>query len=694
MKELTYIISELTECENEISKNVKRVYDFDYQIISDDSSLSLAVKSFKEQLGNFSKALNCKVGKIQNTILTQMKCFLIQQVGESRSRIAKSGAVENEFKGLLNELSSSKSLFHSLANSVEEVKISYEIAKLNSSVKAEQKLKLESKLNQLVKEAKDSENQYISNLSTCNTYKKFYVEKVEEILDSFQAMEVEYNKFMKKVLIDYNNDLLNFHKECINNIEKDLVIIDKVDPDNDILLIVNKHQTNILPPTKLEYVPYQTQSDKVKITKSIDMSNCYNISVNELTSTIRNFMKSTFLTEVPDSDNQQELKVFNEIKGILNGSWDGRVIDEADKKTFSKHMKEKIFRKYFLTCLNKFRINGMFILDSEAYNNIVDLLTRLLDICNTEKDYESMKFCMILSQTFYKAYPLVHNYINSEYKEQLHKDSFVNIGSLASPQISTQLNQGDQEKESNILIKILNEGGLNSEKSINNYENSPRGYDADGLKPNSSHDEAIKRKKNNKELAELALSSPRIFVQNGLQSHEALSSLENWTGMIKYSIKEELSTKSGLYLSDNPLIRTEISNSKEIINEMLKNISFGQLISFSFNMITFGFTKEQVTDIINNICTTHEIPQELQFIIHQKVEECSEEARETVRKDIVDKNISHTVDEEFNSIIKRSKSADKLIECGHHLSSSPKSSEVKSILIDNTQAGENEEESR
>lgn len=653
MKELTYIISELTECENEISKNVKRVYDFDYQIVSDESSLNAAVRTFKEQLGNFSRALNCKVGRIQSSILTQMKCFLIQQVGESRSRIAKSGAIENEFKGILNELSSSKSLFHSLANSVEESKINFEIAKLNSNIKADQRLKLENKLNLLIKEAKDSEHQYISNLSTCNTYKKFYVEKIEEILDSFQTMEVDYNKFMKKVLVDYNNELLNFHKECISNLEKDLVILEKADPDNDILLMINKHQTNILPPTKLEYVPYQTQSDKLKIMKSIDMSiSSANISVNELTSNIRNFMKSTFLTEVPDSDNQQELKVFNEIKGILNASWDGRAIDEADKKAFSKQMKEKIFRKYFLTCLNKFRINGMFILGSKAYSNIVDLLNRLLDICNIEKDFESMKFCMILSQTFYKASPLVHNYISTEYKIQLHRDSFVNIGSLASSQ--AQINESEQEKDNNILIKILNDGGLTCDKSLD--------YEVEALKQTSSHDEEMKRKKNSKELAVLTLSAPRIFVQNGLQSHEALLSLENWIGMIKYSIKEELSTKSGLYLSDNPLIRTEISNSKEIISEMLKNISFGQLISFSFNMITFGFSKEQVTEIICNICATHDIPQELQIVIHQKVEECSEEARETISKDIVDQNITHTVREQFNSVVRKSKSADKLIE--------------------------------
>lgn len=66
-------------------------------------------------------------------------------------------------------------------------------------------------------------------------------------------------------------------------------------------------------------------------------------------------------------------------------------------------MREKKYRKYFLTCLNKFRIAGLFTIEERSFNFLGELLMRILDETMREKDFESAKFCMILSQTFYRV---------------------------------------------------------------------------------------------------------------------------------------------------------------------------------------------------------------------------------------------------------------------------------------------------
>src|SRR4051794_33012757 len=69
-----------------------------------------------------------------------------------------------------------------------------------------------------------------------------------------------------------------------------------------------------------------------------------------------------------------------------------------------KYIKDKKHRRFFLTCINKFRIAGLFTVDEKSFTFLGELLLRILDETLKEKDYESAKFCMIISQTFYKIH--------------------------------------------------------------------------------------------------------------------------------------------------------------------------------------------------------------------------------------------------------------------------------------------------
>lgn len=60
--------------------------------------------------------------------------------------------------------------------------------------------------------------------------------------------------------------------------------------------------------------------------------------------------------------------------------------------------------------MNKFRISGLFTLEEKSYSTIAELLNRILDEINMQKDFESAKYCMILSQTFYKPSSDINNH--------------------------------------------------------------------------------------------------------------------------------------------------------------------------------------------------------------------------------------------------------------------------------------------
>jgi hypothetical protein len=70
-------------------------------------------------------------------------------------------------------------------------------------------------------------------------------------------------------------------------------------------------------------------------------------------------------------------------------------------ETLIELLKEKKYRLTFLFHLNKQRSEGKFTLTFDCYNIIGDILNHILDLIVNDKDYESARYCIILSQTFH-----------------------------------------------------------------------------------------------------------------------------------------------------------------------------------------------------------------------------------------------------------------------------------------------------
>jgi hypothetical protein len=181
----------------------------------------------------------------------------------------------------------------------------------------------------------------------------------------------------------------------------------------------------------------------------------------------------------------------------------------------------------------------MFTLDEKSFTFVGELLLKVLDETLKEKDYESAKFCMIISQTFYKV----------------HSD------------------------------------------------------------PNQ----------------------PRLFLQEAIQSHDIWKQTEFWEGIIKYSINEEIHNHRSFHNYYN-----ESQSEKQM---RLQSIGFGQLLSFSFNMLSFEIGKEKVRDLIKNFSKLYKIPDEMSIQIIKSVDEYSATIDQQVKMEMVDDNLSAISDE-------------------------------------------------
>lgn len=88
------------------------------------------------------------------------------------------------------------------------------------------------------------------------------------------------------------------------------------------------------------------------------------------------------------------------IRNVVHEIWNAKKIDF---KELNKLLKKEDLRIIILREINQYRIEGIFILDEVSYENLASVFNIILNISKKVKDYESIKNCMILSQTFYKS---------------------------------------------------------------------------------------------------------------------------------------------------------------------------------------------------------------------------------------------------------------------------------------------------
>jgi hypothetical protein len=204
-----------------------------------------------------------------------------------------------------------------------------------------------------------------------------------------------------------------------------------------------------------------------------------------------------------------------------------------------KYIKEKRYRKYSLICINRFRIKGLFTLEDKSFTLIGEFLNRILDENLKEKDFEGTKFCMIISQTFYK--------------------------------VSADMNK------------------------------------------------------------------PRIFLQEAIDSHEIWKQTDFWEGIIKFAMNEQIHNQH--------VYHTYISESANDKQTRIQSVAFGQLVIYTYNMLSFYISKEKVKETINIFFKIYKLPEEMEIQILKSIEDYSPSTDQQIKNEIVDDNLSIICDE-------------------------------------------------
>lgn len=424
-KALLYIISQKNEIEYEYSESLKYLYkqfisQFDNYMSSshsktfNENSLNITINIFINNLKYESELYANHSKEIINNLIKPLEGFIMNQCEISYELIGLMESYEKEFKLVCQQIEQKKNNFHQAGKNVENALKKLEIMKKKQNSKDEEN-NTGCKLLNLEDNDNDNENEhdaikkfedifrknadtgkllrieYEEYIKKANEERERYIKLCEHIYDKIQNLDEEYIKMMKNHL----QILINKEMNLIESIQKDKVnilqYVNKINVENDIKVFINSKITKFDPPKPFEYMDYKPDM-VLRSRKS------HNGTVqNEINLKIINNLNQIFKFEKPITNLKEEENI-NFINETVNDIWDGLNYNNNKLEIL---FKEHNYRLRFLRMLNQYRVEGIFLLQNISFKNFCMIISSLLEKSIEYEDYECIKFCMILSQTFY-----------------------------------------------------------------------------------------------------------------------------------------------------------------------------------------------------------------------------------------------------------------------------------------------------
>ena len=424
-KTLLYIISQKNDIDYEYSESLKYLFNqyitqFDAHqeqinsnIDNEKNTLNKAIKSLINGLKMESELYLNHTKNILANFIKPLEGFIMNQceISNEFSRLMKS--YEKEFMNAYKQVEDKQLNFFQGGKSIENAinkleKIKYKNKKENYDKNIEEKninnndididdeeKEMIEKMNEILEKNKMTSKQlqldYQEYIKKANVEREKYIKLSENLYDKVQRLDEEFIKQMKTKIIFLTENELKLIDNIKNNISSTLQLSKEINIENEINLFINSKSTKFSHPKLFEYVDYNPYIILRNRKGHIDAIE------SEISSKIVECLKETFKYD-KTKDNLIQEENIKFINDTVNDIWDG---NKYNDNKLEKLFKDHIYRMNFLHMLNQYRVEGVFILQNESFQNFTKTLSSILEKSIIDKDYESIKYCMILSQTFY-----------------------------------------------------------------------------------------------------------------------------------------------------------------------------------------------------------------------------------------------------------------------------------------------------
>ena len=400
--ELSYFV----EIENSTKNNNKNILLDDlYNIFLEN------IKNESLLYKKYSKSIKSNLNKLEQNIKIQY------EMNSHLNELFKT--YQLKFKKVIQNVKDFKEKYENSGKLVEKSKKEYEIMREEIESQKEineadnlryKKCKEENK--QKLKEAKKRQKDYEDYLVVANKEREKYIELSEKIYDLAQKLDNEYIELVKNNINIFLNSESDLNYKIITENKNILKNVELINFNWEIEQFANSKFPKFSLPKPFiyeQYNPYLFLRERRTKDHHTENKEIYKIIVNDLNHL---FLSEKYKLNISDDNNNNQndennknsnktkIEDIDYIRNSVHDIWNSKKIGFYKMKSLLINDELRII---FLREINQYRNEGIFILDQTSYDNLAKAFNILINISYDIKDYESIKACMILSQTFYES---------------------------------------------------------------------------------------------------------------------------------------------------------------------------------------------------------------------------------------------------------------------------------------------------
>ena len=242
---------------------------------------------------------------------------------------------------------------------------------------------------QLTSDALKSFEIYQESVDKANALREDSINKQKHLLNTYKNIEEEVGKINTNILniffekLKYQKEFIEKRKNEIENIKNN------INTRKDIKQLILNLASNEKPEEKYLFINFPTTIDLNK-SESNEEFRIYTQSIH--------FIQDIVKGEYPKYNEKLE-KEKNNMREELYTLF--REYSKDGEEKLLEFIKNKDIHNYFLVLLSKLRTNNRFKQKPPLIDLLGIIINKILDVAEQEKNYDKVRNCIILSQTFF-----------------------------------------------------------------------------------------------------------------------------------------------------------------------------------------------------------------------------------------------------------------------------------------------------
>ena len=397
------IITKYQQALTDFSKSIDNIKHKNADIVDakeKGNTIDLAITNFKQALKSHVDEFKECSNHMKKSIINPIIKTIDDKYTEEKELYYQYNKSKNLYNNSKINLEKARKEFEASAKICESNIFNMIQSKYQALNSEEDLVKYEERMKLSITNTKNLEDKYFKLFEDANKARENEINKQKELLKFYQIINTDF--YLKlNCIISY---FIPMVKKMFTSILLSMDALDyrfkNINIQQDMNNFIEKNKTDFKRDDPIPFIPYTPEADLTKNFAGIEKKELETLDINyQVISTMhQNFRDIRKDLNMIEEEKKYRLRflctqIFKIGPGIS--------FNPKEKKELINLLKEPFYKSYFLVTLSKQRTKGRFQRSETLIKDLSDIIHNILDESQKNKDYESAKNCIILSQTFF-----------------------------------------------------------------------------------------------------------------------------------------------------------------------------------------------------------------------------------------------------------------------------------------------------